>query len=111
MTKFRGEMSGIDRAKQFAPFAALKGHEMELAKYQEIVEPRRQLAEDEALVLSETLSSLAKGDCVKVVHYLDNIYQTTFGIIEKIYEFEREIQIKGMKIKFIDIYRIEKTGL
>ena len=111
MTKFRGGMSGIDRAKQFAPFAALKGHEMELAKYQEIIEPRRYLAEDEAIALSETLSYLKKGDSVKIVHYLDNIYQTTFGTIEKIYEFEREIQIKGRKIKFIDIYRIEKEGL
>lgn len=111
MSKVRGNMSNVGRAKQFAPFAALKGHEMELAKKREVIEERIELAEDEAEYINEVLGNLNVGDEVQITHYNRNEYVTTFGSVEKIYIYEAALQIKSKKIAFKDIYRIEKMGL
>lgn len=111
MSKVRGNMASIDRAKQFAPFAALKGHEMELAKKREIVEDRVELAEDEAEYINEVLGSLVIGDEIELTYYDRNRYVITFGTVEKIYIYESALQIKSKKISFNDIYRIQKMGL
>ena len=47
-----------DRAMQFAPFAALKGY-YECVKMQErITEPKKELSEDEAEIISNTLNQI-----------------------------------------------------
>ncbi len=111
MMKTRGHMNTTDRAKQFAPFAALKGHEMELAKKREVFEERIELAEDEIFYINEVLSAIEKGQVVNVTYYDRNAYVTTCGTIEKIYNYELALQIKGKRIEFKDIYRIEKMGI
>ncbi len=111
MSKIRGHMASTDRAKQFAPFAALKGHEMELAKKREIVEARVELAEDEAEYINEKLANLRIGDNVEITYYGNKKYETVSGAVEKIYIYESSLQIKSKKISFYDIYRIEKKGL
>lgn len=111
MSKMRGNMDSIDRAKQFAPFAALKGHEMELAKKREIIEERIELAEDEVEYVNEILANLSIGDDVEITYYDCKKYETVFGTVEKIYVYESALQIKSKKISFNDIYRIQKIGL
>jgi len=111
MSKYRGNMSSLDRAKQFAPFAALKGHEMELAKKREAREDRIILAEDEAEYLNEIITNLEVGDEVEVMYYKKNVYDTLSGCVEKIFQYEKALQIKNQKIKFVNIYRIKKRGL
>ncbi|MBR5516455.1 MAG: YolD-like family protein [Firmicutes bacterium] len=111
MSKMRSNMASTDRAKQFAPFAALKGHEMELAKKREIIESRIELAEDEIESINECLGCLNIGDEVRVTYYDKKVYVTMIGNVEKIYIYESALQIKSKKIEFKDIYRIEKMGL
>ena len=45
-TVFRPKMSREERAKQFMPFAALKGYEEALKEKEKIVVPRRELSEE-----------------------------------------------------------------
>ena len=111
MSKILWNMDNVKRAKQFAPFAALKGQEMELAKKREVVEERILLAEDEIERVNEVLTTIQSGDEVRVTYYCKNAYVTLTGEVEKMYIYESALQIKGKKIVFKDIYRIEKIGL
>lgn len=111
MIKYRGNMDNTSRAKQFAPFAALKGHEMELAKQLERFDERIILAEDEVKYINSVLIDLDKGDEVEVTYYDNNVYTTISGSVDKIYDYEMAMLVKGQKISFNDIYRIEKIGL
>lgn len=111
MIKARGHMDVGNRAKQFAPFAALKGHEMELAKQLEYFDERIVLSEDEAEAINSVLSNLTKGDEIRLTYYDKNVYSTITGVIEKIFPYEFAFQIKDKKIFFEDIYRIQKMGL
>lgn len=65
----RAPMSASRRAKQFAPFDALKGLKEAIAEKERIPTPRRILAEDALVELNETLSQLRKGSIVTVVYY------------------------------------------
>ena len=66
-----------DRAKQFMPFAALKGY-YEMVKAQEkIIAPRRELSEYKASLLSEKLLKVRKGIVIKVVYYKQDGYIKT----------------------------------
>lgn len=111
MSKTRSNMDIGNRAKQFAPFAALKGHEMELAKQLKRFEERILLAEDEIQRINETLLTIDRGDFVKITYYKDGTYETIIGAVDKLLDYEASIQIKDKKIKLDDIYRIEKKGL
>lgn len=111
MSRIRISMAPENRAKQFAPFAALKGQEMELAKVLKTFEERVLVADDEAERINEVLVSLNKGDEVRLTYYEDELYTTIVGTVDKIYTYESALQIKGKKIGFNDIYRIEKMEI
>lgn len=111
MSKTHGNINSSDRAKQFAPFAALKGHEMELAKKRKHIDKKIILAEDEAEHINQVLSSLQKGDKVEVVYYAEDVYHRLSGIVEKIYIYEAKLQVSDRIIGFVDIYKIEKKGI
>lgn len=111
MSKIRISMAPENRAKQFAPFAALKGQEMELAKKRETVEERISLAEDEIERVNGVLTNTKSGDEVRITYYCKNAYVTLSGPVEKIFAYESALQIKGKKIMFKDIYRIENRSI
>ena len=111
MINKRGHMDTTSRAKQFAPFAALKGHEMELAKQLEHKDEKIILAEDEIERINHILIDLNKGDSIKATYYANNVYTTIVGTVEKIYVYDSAIQVKGTKIFLADIYRIEKLDI
>lgn len=111
MSRIRISMAPENRAKQFAPFAALKGQEMELAKVLKTFEERVLVAEDEAEQINEVLMSLNKGDEVRLTYYENDLYTTIVGKVEKIFNYELALQIKDKKISYKDICRIEKLGL
>ena len=50
-----------DRARQFMPFAALTGYYEVIKQREKIIEPRKELSEDEAEILSSKLGSVQKG--------------------------------------------------
>ena len=58
-----------DRAMQFAPFAALKGYYESIRLQERITEPKKELSEDEAEAISNTLNKLQVGTTVKIRYY------------------------------------------
>ena len=58
-----------DRAMQFAPFAALKWYYESIRLQERITEPRKELSEDEAEAISNTLNKLQVGTTVKIRYY------------------------------------------
>ena len=61
-------MKRQDRAKQFMPFAALKGYEEALRQREDKPQQRIILGEDEAEELDRKLRSLTVGSRVKIRH-------------------------------------------
>ncbi|MCQ2551583.1 MAG: hypothetical protein MJ146_05295 [Clostridia bacterium] len=94
-----------NRAKQFAPFAALKGYEEELYKEEKKLtyEDRREISEDMAMAINDRLSSLQVGEMVEIEHYFKGRYVKTKGVVEEISNY---VKVAGKKIRFVDIYRI-----
>lgn len=97
-----------NRARQFMPFAALKGYH-ELAQERERVsEPKRIMTEERALELSAIISSLSKGDMISVTHYKKDHYTDTCGIVSEIDEVNRFFRVIKTQIPFSDIFSINK---
>lgn len=96
-----------NRARQFAPFAALKGYR-EMAREREFVpEARHDMTRERALALSEVVSHLRKGDVVRVVRYKDGAYQELRGTVAKVDETFRTLTVGSEHVRFEDVFSIE----
>lgn len=96
-----------NRARQFMPFAALKGyHEMAYAR-EATPEPRREVTAEQADALTHAIGGLSRGDVVRVTHYEDGAYVTTVGAVSEVVEAYRTIVIVRRRIAFDDIWSIE----
>ena len=62
-------MSNHDRAAQFAPFAALTGHEEAIAETARITESAAELSDDGIAMLNEKLRRLEVGEKVTVTYF------------------------------------------
>lgn len=95
-----------DRAKQFMPFAALKSLPEALAAKEKIIVPRVELSEEMAEVLDRRMHALTKGRIASVVHFHMDEYIKTTGVVSRIDETCRLLQIVNTKIAFDDILEI-----
>lgn len=103
--------NNIERAKQFMPFAALRGY-YDLVRLQErVTEPRRELSEGEADILSQRLGHIQKGMAVKVQHYETDGYITTQGIVSRICPESQRITVVKTEILYEDILTIDAPEL
>ncbi len=113
-----------DRAKIFAPFAALKGYEEAIAAKQKIVVPRMELSEEMKeyldLQLGRIEQLLMEGlhPIIKVVFFQkeksgceEGEYIQITGMVAKIDLTARSLQVVEKRLKFNDIYRIEGEDL
>ena len=97
-----------NRAAQFMPFAALTGY-YELVRKQEItVEPKRELTEEKALVLSKKLEGLKRGDLVRVTYY--DTYGYRSRILDEALPAFKLLKLRDIAIDFDDIQDIELRG-
>lgn len=103
----RMKMSRADRAKQFMPFAALKGYEDALRAKEKIVVPRRELSEEMAQELDRKLHQIRKNDVVTVVYYDREEYIRITGMVSRVDMDGRILKIVNTKIGFEDISAIE----
>lgn len=106
----RAPMSNDRRAKQFAPFQALKGLSEAIAEKERIPTPKRILAEDAVAEMNQQLSQLHKGTMVTVVYYCiyeQEYYQIT-GPVIKIDLFWNYLQVGHMSIDFSEIAELEQ---
>lgn len=100
-------MENNPRAKQFMPFAALKGYYDIIREKQKILEPKKELAEFEIQNISNKLSQLRKGMIAKIKYYNFDSYTTFEGMISNIDFTFKNITIIKTKIKFDDILEIQ----
>ena len=102
----RYKMSREERAKQFMPFAALKGHMEALRMREKIVVERRELSEEYKEELDRQLRQVHKNDIVTVVYFCNGEYLKMTGMVSKIDETARVLKVVNTKIPFDNIYDI-----
>lgn len=102
----RPKMSREDRAKQFMPFAALKGYPEALQKKEKIVVPKVEVTEEYAEVLDRKLRNVKKNDIITVIYYSNQEYLKKTGMVSRIDETARVLKIVNTRIHFDDIYDI-----
>lgn len=107
------KMSREDRAKQFMPFAALKGYTEALRKKEKIVVPRKELSDEYKEELDMKLRQVKKNDMVAVAyfsrlaHRSEGEYLKMTGMVSRIDETARIMRIVNTKIAFEDLIEIE----
>lgn len=100
-------MTQQERAKQFAPYSALKGLGAVLRSAgQETVE-RVILGEDAAQELDRCLRELRPGDSIRVRYYLRRQYVELSGEVKKIDLDRRTVQVDSVQVPIRDILRLE----
>ena len=94
-----------ERAKQFAPFDALKGLQEELRKREQkfLIQEKKELTEEQAYLLNIAIQKCKKGDLIKVVYYFNGRYIEVEGKLAKIDLVYRYIKIGEEKIFFDDL--------
>ena len=96
----------LDRARQFMPFAALRGFEELIREQTREPEARRTLTEEAAARLSDRLRSVDRGMLVQVTYYDGQAYRTTVGMVSDIDFAGRWLRVVKTGIRFDDIYEI-----
>ncbi len=111
-------MDKLQRASQFAPFAALKGYEESIFETGRIVDKKIELSEEQMDDISYKLTFLQdhiKDNIeVEIIYFVPDkkkiggIYQSKIGVLRRIDDVERKIQfIDKSFINIIDIYKIK----
>ena len=104
--KPKNKMPIEERAKQFMPFAALKGLPDALAAKEKITVPRIELSEETAEELDRQMHLLSKGKIATIVYFHKDEYIKITGMVARIDETSRLLQIVNTKISFDDILKI-----
>ena len=103
----RVKMSIADRAKQFMPFAALKGLEEVLSEKEKVVVEKVELTEDSIEQLNWKVSQLKVRDIATVVYFSKGEYLKVTGMVSRMDPLSRILQIVNTKINLDDIYDME----
>lgn len=96
----RQKMDRALRAKQFMPFAALKGYESALRQKERVVHPPVQLGEDAQAELDRLLRQLQPGDPVTAVYYQQGDYLERAGLVSRIDPVGKRLWVAGTPIPF-----------
>lgn len=95
-----------NRAKQFVPFAALKGYEEALQAKEKIVVEKIELSEEKKAELDFKLHQVKRNDIIKVVYFCKDEYLKVEGMVSRLDTDARILKIVNTKIPFEDIYDI-----
>ncbi len=101
--KTRAKMPASQRAKQFAPFAALKGFEDAITQKEKVFLPRPEFSEEMAQKLDEDLKKIQKGQKITVTYYYDGEYFDFSGTVKKLDLFFKTLTIDDNVILLEDI--------
>ncbi len=107
----RKRMSAKQRAKQFMPFAALRGLPEALALKEKVVVPKVELSEEMAEELDRKMHLLEKGKHATVIYFSNDEYIKKSGMVARIDVTARVLQIVNTKILFEDILDVETESL
>ena len=114
----RPQMSMIDRAAQFSPFAALTGYDAAIKETGRLTDEKIEMDEEALNILNMKfqilVDSLDEEPEVTFTYFKPDerkaggAYLTASGVVKKIDDFERMIVMQnGMKIPMDDILNIE----
>lgn len=106
-TDGRGGMSRQERAKQFMPFAALKGYEDALRKKEKVTVPKAQLCPERQEELDRILRQIRRNDMVTAVYFQEGEYVKLTGMVSRIDGTARILKIVDTKIDFENLYEVE----
>ena len=94
------------RAKQFMPFAALRGYYDLVRQKERVPEERRELTEEMGERLSRVFACAQKGDMLAVTHYDQDAYVTTTGVLTRFDPVARTLTIVKRTISFADLLAV-----
>lgn len=97
------KMDRIQRAKQFAPFDALRGFAEALRAQERVIVPKVELSEDRKEELDRMMMSLGKNEMVSIIYYSKDSYVKVTGILTKIDLLTRQLSVVDTKIDFSDV--------
>lgn len=105
------QMNRTDRAKQFAPFDALRGLREALAKKEEEHErqEKRELSEEEQAAIEQALVEIARGDEAEAVCFQDGKYVKVVGTVVRVDTNFRYLQIGEGKIAFSNLCGLRRV--
>ena len=106
--KPKNKMPASLRAKQFAPFAALKGFEDALREQEKICVEKKEVSEEKAREINEALKTVSPGDRISLTYYKNKQYLSLVGVAEKFDLSMKYLEISGEHVTFDDIFEIEK---
>ena len=96
-----------DRARQFSPFAALRGYYELVHERERVIEPRRPLSEEEARALDATIADLQRGAMVRAVFYEQDAYRTIVGTVSQVDMIYHDLWIVRTRIPFASLCALE----
>lgn len=96
-----------DRARQFSPFAALRGYYELVHERERVIEPRRPLSEEEARALDATIADLQRGAMVRAVFYEKDAYRTIVGTVSQVDMIYHDLWIVRTRIPFDELCALE----
>lgn len=112
----RPHMAVADRAAQFAPFAALTGHDAAIKETARLTDEKLQLDENTKAVIDEKLRYLLEQDEVEVIftyfvpdkNKSGGSYVSHAGVVKKVDTIEQIIMLTdGISFQIDDLYRID----
>ena len=106
-SKSRQKMPISERAKQFAPFSALKGLPEALKKMEKIVVPKRELTEERLTELNRALNQIKRGMMVTAIYFSEGEYLQITGLVARHDIQNQKLQIVDTVIPFADLYEIK----
>lgn len=107
MTTRRPKMDISNRAKQFMPFDALTGFREALEAKEKIVVPKMELSEEYKEELDRVMAKVRKNSMVTVIYFEKDEYLKMTGLVSRIDEYARMLQVVNKKINFDDIMDIQ----
>ena len=107
----REPMPVSERAKQFMPFAAVKGLEeaLERKRRERMLVERAVLSQDMEEALKEKMAVLEKGMEISVAYYCAGEYLLLRGRLERMDPVEKQMVVSGASIAFEDIREIRSA--
>ena len=114
----RPHMSLLDRAAQFAPFAALTGYDDAIKETGRLTDERIEMSEEKLAVLNARyqilVDHLGEEQEVTITYFVPDIYKTggsyvtTTGVVKKLDTYERLVtMVDGTRILMDDVLTLE----
>ncbi len=100
-----------NRAKQFMPFAAVKGYEEALRAKEKIVVEKIQLTDEKKAELDYKLHQIQKNDMITAVYFYKDEYIQLEGMVSRLDTDARVLKIVNTSIPFSDIYELSGDKL